>query len=337
MISGAFLGKEVAVLVLGIPAVTFWPYFAGGITLIIGLACFPKQEIRSARGPDKLIWFGPLLVAIAIAIFGADHFATAKFVAMIVPRWMPWRLFWAYFVGVALLAGALSLASKVYWRLAAALFGIMLWLFVAMLHIPNLFLFRQNSALVPNLLLRDMAIGSGPFAFGISGLARGRSGGSTRSGAFSYWAILIARFTLAVPIAIFGAQHFLQPGLAPGIPSATPTLFISLPGWIPALKALSYLTGALFLSWAIGLTVNRYARLAAKALGVTMLALLVIVYIPLTIAKASDVASGLNFVGITCALAGSALMLAEALTPRFKEAADVGAEATSVRQSTMVS
>lgn len=328
MISAVFSGGELAVFVLGIPPVTFWPYFAGGVTVVTGLACFPRREIGRVEGLEKLVWTGPLLLAIGLAIFGADHFVTAKFVAMIVPRYMPWRLFWAYFVGAALLAAAFSLATKVYWRLAAALFGIMLWLFVLMLHIPNLFLFPQTSAQVHHLLLRDMAIGAGPFAFGMSALA---------TYVFRSRVISIARFVLAVPIAIFGVQHFLQPGLAPGIPSAVPVLFKSLPGWIPALKALSYMTGAIFLCCAIGLTLTRYVRPAAKTLGVTMLAILVIVYIPLTIVKASDVASGLNFVGITCALAGSALMLAEALTPGSREARDIArAEAISVRQSAMV-
>lgn len=321
MISGAFLGTEAAALVLGIPAVTFWPYFAGGVTLVIGVACFPRQEVRSARGLDKLIWFGPLLLAIAIAIFGADHFVTAKFVAMIVPRWMPWRLFWAYFVGVALLAAALSLATKVYWRLAAAMFGIMLLLFVVLLHIPNL-IRSPHSANVHNLLLRDPAIGSGSLAFGICcGLLTGaRSGRSAASSGWRMPVIAITRFLLAVPIGIFGFQHLWNPALAPGIPSEAPFILARLHALVPVHAALSYLTGAVFICCAVALTIKRYARAAAKALAVTMLLIAAIVYVPLTIVNAADVASGLNYLAISFALAGSALMLAEALTTRPEEA-----------------
>ena len=50
---------------------------------------------------------------------------------------MPWRLFWAYFVGFALLAASLSIATKIQVRWSGLLFGIMMFLFVAMLDIPG--------------------------------------------------------------------------------------------------------------------------------------------------------------------------------------------------------
>src|SRR6185436_15464576 len=53
--------------------------------------------------PASVFW--PAFFAVAMAIFGADHMVAAEFVAIIVPEWMPWRLFWAYFVGFALFAG----------------------------------------------------------------------------------------------------------------------------------------------------------------------------------------------------------------------------------------
>ena len=80
-----------ALLVFSIPASVFWPYFAGAAILVIGLATSIKNRIGQASGLDKFILFSPLCFAIAMAIFGADH------------------LFWAYFVGFALLAAALSL------------------------------------------------------------------------------------------------------------------------------------------------------------------------------------------------------------------------------------
>ena len=46
---------------------------------------------------------------------------------------MPWRLFWAYFVGFALLAAALSIATKIQVRWSGLLLGIMMFLFVALL------------------------------------------------------------------------------------------------------------------------------------------------------------------------------------------------------------
>ena len=101
-----------AFVVFSIPAAVFWPYFAGAAALVIGLGTSIKNRIGQASGLDKFILFGPLLFAIAMAVFGADHFVTASFVAKIVPSWIPGRLFWAYFVGCALLAAALSLARS---------------------------------------------------------------------------------------------------------------------------------------------------------------------------------------------------------------------------------
>jgi uncharacterized membrane protein len=323
---GPFFGGEIAALILGVSPVTFWPYFAGAATLIIGLACLPKKELGSARGLDKLIWFGPFLLAIAIAIFGADHFVAPKSVATIVPKWMPWRLFWAYFVGTALVAAALSFATKVYWRLAAAMFGIMLFLFVLMMHIPNLFLFPKSSALVHNLILRDTAIGSGPIAFGLSlsGLTNKQRNRVSAGGAWRSRLIAVMCFLLAAPVAIFGIQHFGIPAHAPGIPSDSPFILSSLPALARVHVAFSYATGVAFLCCAAGLLVKRYARTAAKALAVTMLVITVLVYVPLTIVKAADVASGLNFLAISFALAGSSLMLAEALGTPTGAATEAG-------------
>ena len=85
-----------ALLVFSIPADVFWPYFAGAATLVIGLGTSIKNRIGQASGFDKFILFGPLLFAIAMAVFGADHFVTVSFAAKIVPSWIPGRLFWAY-------------------------------------------------------------------------------------------------------------------------------------------------------------------------------------------------------------------------------------------------
>lgn len=71
------------------------------------------------------------------AVFGALHVSEVRFVLPIVPSYMPWRMFWAYFVGFALLAASLSIATKIQVRWSGLLFGVMMFLFVAMLDIPG--------------------------------------------------------------------------------------------------------------------------------------------------------------------------------------------------------
>lgn len=276
--------------------------------LALGLAFLPRQEIRSADGLDKLFWVGPSLVAIAMAIFGADHFVTIKFVTMIVPEWMPWRMFWAYFVGVALIASGLSLTTKVYWRLAATMLGGMLFLFVVLLHIPN-FIRDPHVGVIHTLLLRDMAIGAGIVSFGVAQKTWGAR------------VIEVTRFLLAFPIAYFGFLHFWHPALTPGFPQDDPNVVITLPAWIPAHAMWAYLTGLIFIGCAIALTSKRYARFAAKTLGLTVLVWVFFAYLPRTIEKASSVAGGLNYLAIHCALAGSTLMLAASIPTRWSETA----------------
>jgi uncharacterized membrane protein len=301
--------------VFGIDGQVFWPYFAGAAALALGLVFLPTQEIRRAHGFDKLIWFGPLLVAMPMAIFGADHFMFAKFVAMIVPKWMPWRLFWAYFVGVALLAAAAGLTTRIYWRLAATMLGIMLLLFVLMMHIPN-FIRLPHLISVRALLLRDTTLGAGIFSFAawrnLEATERGGHAGFREVGSPL---VVIIRVLVAIPIAIFGILHIQNPAFAPGFPQDDPSLFISLPSSIPAHVLWGYINGAIFIGCAVGLLTRRFARRSAMTLGVTVLVFVVVAYLPLTIRHASDVTTGLNYLAIHLALAGATLMLAGAIPP----------------------
>ena len=87
------------------------------------------------------IGFGSLLVVV-----GVQHFMYAQFVATLVQRWMPWHLFWAYFVGVAFFATALALVTGKVVRLATAMLGLMFFLFVTTLHIPRVAAASHNGS-----------------------------------------------------------------------------------------------------------------------------------------------------------------------------------------------
>src|SRR5947209_317224 len=105
---------------------------AGILVFLIALWA-AKADIARARGLDKIVVLSNLCFAAPIAVFGALHLSGVDFVLPIVPSYMPWRLFWAYFVGFALLAASLSIATKIQVRWSGLLFGIMMFLFVAML------------------------------------------------------------------------------------------------------------------------------------------------------------------------------------------------------------
>ena len=109
---------------------------AGLALLAIGLSA-ARNDIAQARGIDKIVALTPLCVAIPLAVFGAEHLSSPQSLLALVPSYMPWRMFWVYFVGFALIAASLSIATRRQVRWSGLLFGAMMFLFVAMLHLPG--------------------------------------------------------------------------------------------------------------------------------------------------------------------------------------------------------
>ena len=110
---------------------------SAGILLFLLALWAAKTDLARAGGLDKIVALSNLCFAAPLAVFGALHLAAAESLAPMVPSYMPWRLFWAYFFGFALLAASLSIATKIQVRWSGLLFGIMMFAFVAMLVIPG--------------------------------------------------------------------------------------------------------------------------------------------------------------------------------------------------------
>src|ERR1700730_15409298 len=90
---------------------------------------------------DNMVWrladICRFLIAISLVVFAVQHFMYAGFVATLIPAWIPARLFWAYFTGIAFVAAAISIATKRMLGMAATLLGTMFFLWVVLLHIPR--------------------------------------------------------------------------------------------------------------------------------------------------------------------------------------------------------
>jgi uncharacterized membrane protein len=80
---------------------------------------------------------GRCLFAITLTVFGVQHLLYARFVATLVPSWIPGHLFWAYAVGIAFIATTLSIIVNIKARLAATLLGVMFITWVFILHLPR--------------------------------------------------------------------------------------------------------------------------------------------------------------------------------------------------------
>src|SRR6202021_2757663 len=114
-----------------------------------------------------------LCVAIPLAVFGAEHLSSATSMMNMVPSYMPGRLFWTYFVGFALIAAALSIATNIQVRWSGLLFGTMMFLFVAMLHIPGAV--AAGGRIPWTIVVREMSFGGGGWV--LAGIAMGRDRG----------------------------------------------------------------------------------------------------------------------------------------------------------------
>jgi hypothetical protein len=90
-----------------------------------------------------------------------QHLMYGHFVATLIPVWMPGRLFWAYFIGVAFVAAALAIASGKLARLASTLLGTMFFLWVVMLHAPRVAGALHNSNEWTSLLVALAMSGCG--------------------------------------------------------------------------------------------------------------------------------------------------------------------------------
>src|ERR1700689_5467215 len=133
---------------------------SAGILLILIALWAAKADMERARGLDKIVALSNLCFATPLAVFGALHLAAAEGLATMVPSYMPWKLFWAYFFGFALLAASLSIATKILVRWSGLLFGIAMFLFVAMMDIPGS-LASPRDRFGWTLTLRESSFGSG--------------------------------------------------------------------------------------------------------------------------------------------------------------------------------
>src|SRR5215813_897351 len=135
-----------------------WMSVAGIVLLVVGLLA-AKSDIAQARGLDRIVALTYLCFAIPLAVFGAEHFSLGSSMIGLVPPYMPLRLSWIYVVGAALIIASLSIATKIQVRWSGLLFGLMMVLFVAMIHLPGAI--RSGDRIIWTIVLREMSFGGG--------------------------------------------------------------------------------------------------------------------------------------------------------------------------------
>ncbi len=92
---------------------------------------------RHENAGHKLITAGKYCFAISLFVFAVLHYLFAREVVTFIPAWIPMKLFWAYFAGVAFFAASLSIFIQKRVRLSATLLSLMFFLWVCTLHVPQ--------------------------------------------------------------------------------------------------------------------------------------------------------------------------------------------------------
>ena len=98
-------------------------------------AAQPSSRVGSLEWASRL---SAVLFGLFFVVGGIQHFVYVDFVMTLVPAWIPPSpRFWAYFTGIALVAGGVGINFRPTASLAAILSGIMVFLWVVLLHIPR--------------------------------------------------------------------------------------------------------------------------------------------------------------------------------------------------------
>jgi len=268
--------------------------------LAIGLLA-AKNDIAQARGIDKIVGLTHFCFAVPLAVFGAEHLSSSQALLAAVPSYMPWRMFWVYFVGFALIAASLSIATKRQVRWSGLLFGAMMFLFVAMLHLPGAV--KAGGRIPWTIVIRELSFGGAGWVLAGTAMGEDHYGQGENL-------ITVGRVPIAIAALFFGVQHFLHPLGLPGVP-----LVKQMPPWIPVRALIGYVTGAFLTVAGVCFLLARKTRMAAAYLGAWILLLVVVIYGPVLIGALADPSTsvqveGLNYFADTLLFGGAILSLA---------------------------
>ncbi len=277
---------------------------AAGIALFAIGALAARPQFAAARGLDKLAALANVCFAIPLAVFGALHLFGARFVMGVVPPYMPGRMFWVYAVGCALIAASVSIATGIAARWSGLLFGVMMFLFVAMIHLPGA-ISRPHDRIIWTIVFREMSFGGAAWILAGTAADAWRGLGRDRL-------IAVGSIFVTAALFVFGVLHFLHPTVLPGVP-----LEKEMPTWVPARALVDDATGLALVVAGLAVLLGRNARTVVTCVGGWLLLLVLVIYGPVLIVALRSPELGVRIEGInyfadTLLFAGSVLAVARA-------------------------
>jgi uncharacterized membrane protein len=290
----------------------FWGMVGAGVVALLAGIFLLWPRLAAAHGLERILLLGPMLEAVALAIFAAEHFFAAGALSTIVPPWLPGALFWTYFVGAALLATAISLITFRCVRWSALLLALLFLIIVATIDLPNLKA-HGHERLFWTLTLREMS-----FAGGAMVLAGSLWPGREIAG----WLTRIGRLIVSGTFLFYSVEHFVFPLFVPGVPLEKKT-----PGWFPAPVLLAWFLGITLFAAGIGLLLRQTRQLAAAGSGAVLILLTILFYVPILLTEMHTplAIEGVNYVGDTLLFAATALLAGFDVESGFPAARRTGA------------
>ncbi len=224
---------------------------------------------------DKITKLGRYFLAIPMVVFGIQHFLYAEFIVHLVPTWVPGRLFWTYFAGVALFASGLGIIINVLSRLAATLLGSMISIWVIILHIPRVFQFPGDSEFIN--VFDALCILSGAYLLSLS--LPGTLPGKVLE-KIARRAAKISPYLIVVSLTVFGIENFIHGNLV---------FIVGAPAYeVPGKVFWVYLTSIVFIAAAFSILSSKRVGTITVGLGIYIFFIAIIFYGPLLWANIYD-------------------------------------------------
>jgi hypothetical protein len=161
---------------------------------------------------ESSIRVGRVVFAIGIAGLGTLNMIYSDFVFGLepVPSWVPVRIFWAYLTGIVLIAAGASIATNIRARLVAISTGLLLLLWVLILHIPKLALNPRNGG---EWTSASETLALGGAAWVLAGILSTEDTVPQKWGSADDKMVKLGLPGFAVSLPVFGILHFIYSDL----------------------------------------------------------------------------------------------------------------------------
>jgi uncharacterized membrane protein len=107
-----------------------------GALALFSIEARPPRSLFEAQ--TAIGWLAMVLFALTLIVFGYQHFEVIKYVASVIPKWIPQHTLMAQLTGIALVAAGIGLFIPRFAVSAGIAVGSMFLLWVLVLHIPRI-------------------------------------------------------------------------------------------------------------------------------------------------------------------------------------------------------